>query len=60
LNTVDLSKTINQDGTGTNPFRQPHYILVNLAIGGTQGGDPSSTAFPARLEVDYIRIYQAR
>jgi beta-glucanase (GH16 family) len=60
LNTVDLSKTINQDGTGTNPLRQPHYILVNLAIGGTQGGDPSSTAFPARLEVDYVRVYQPR
>lgn len=60
LNRVDLRKTVNQDGTGTNPLRQPHYILVNLAIGGTQGGDPSSTPFPARLEVDYIRIYQPR
>lgn len=60
LNRVDLTKTVNQDGTGTNPLRQPHYILVNLAIGGTQGGDPSSTEFPARLEVDYIRIYQPR
>ena len=60
LNTVDLTKTVNQDGTGRNPLREPHYILVNLAIGGTQGGDPSSTAFPLRLEVDYMRIYQAR
>jgi beta-glucanase (GH16 family) len=60
LNTVDLTKTVNQDGSGANPLRQPHYILVNLAIGGTQGGDPSSTAFPARLEVDYIRVYQER
>jgi beta-glucanase (GH16 family) len=60
LNTVDLAQTVNQDGSGSNPLRQPHYVLVNLAIGGTQGGDPSSTAFPARLEVDYIRIYQAR
>jgi beta-glucanase (GH16 family) len=60
LNKVDLAKTVNQDGSGTNPLRHPHYILVNLAIGGTQGGDPASTAFPARLEVDYIRVYQAR
>jgi beta-glucanase (GH16 family) len=59
LNKVDLTRTVNQDGSGTNPLRQPHYILVNLAIGGTQGGDPASTAFPARLEVDYIRIYQS-
>jgi beta-glucanase (GH16 family) len=60
LNKVDLAKTVNQDGSGTNPLHQPHYILVNLAIGGTQGGDPASTAFPLRLEVDYIRIYQRK
>ncbi len=58
LNTIDLSKTINQDGQGANPFQEPHYILLNLAIGGTQGGDPSQTEFPARFEVDYVRVYQ--
>ena len=58
LNEVDLSKTINQDDTRANPFHQPHYLLVNLAVGGTQGGDPSSTEFPARFEVDYVRVYQ--
>ena len=58
LNDIDLTKTINQDGTGTNPFHQPHYLLVNLAVGGTQGGDPSPTTFPARFEVDYVRVYQ--
>jgi beta-glucanase (GH16 family) len=56
LNETDLSKTINPDGT--NPLRQPHYIIVNLALGGTAGGDPAATDFPARLEVDYIRVYQ--
>jgi beta-glucanase (GH16 family) len=59
LNEVLLTRTINQDGTGTNPFHRPQYLLLNLAIGGTQGGDPSKTAFPARLEVDYVRVYQA-
>jgi beta-glucanase (GH16 family) len=33
-------------------------MLLNLAIGGTAGGDPSETEFPARLEVDYVRVYQ--
>lgn len=56
LNEVDLSKTLNPDGT--NPFHQPHYIIINLAIGGHAGGDPSGTAFPARYEVDYIRVYE--
>ena len=58
LNKVDLTRTVNQDAAGINPFHQPHYLLVNLSVGGTQGGDPSSTAFPARYEIDYVRVYQ--
>jgi hypothetical protein len=49
---------VNKDGSGTNPFLKPHYLLLNLAIGGTQGGDPSKTTFPMRFEVDYVRVYQ--
>ncbi|WP_080054895.1 glycoside hydrolase family 16 protein [Spirosoma aerolatum] len=58
LNEVSLAETINGDGTKSNPFRQPHYILVNLAIGGDNGGDPANTLFPTRFEVDYVRVYQ--
>ncbi len=58
LNMIDLSETINKDGKGANPFHEPHYLLLNLAIGGMQGGDPSQTEFPARFEVDYVRVYQ--
>lgn len=58
LNTTDLKDTFNKNPEGKNPFHQPHYILLNLAIGGANGGDPSKTDFPARFEVDYVRIYQ--
>lgn len=58
LNSTDLKHTINGDGSGKNPFHQPHYILLNLAVGGQNGGDPSGTRFPSRFEVDYVRIYQ--
>lgn len=58
LNTVNLAETINRDGKGKNPFHQPHYILLNLAVGGDNGGDPSKTNFPTRFEVDYVRVYQ--
>ncbi len=58
LNTIDLKTTFNKDKERKNPFRQPHYIILNLAIGGSSGGDPSSTEFPARFEVDYVRIYK--
>jgi beta-glucanase (GH16 family) len=57
VNEVDLSKTLNPDGF--NPFHQPHYLLLNLAIGGN-GGDPSNTPFPRTYEVDYVRIYQRK
>jgi beta-glucanase (GH16 family) len=60
LNTINLKETLNKDEEGKNPFHQPHYILLNLAIGGTNGGDPSKTAFPARFEVDFVRIYKKR
>jgi beta-glucanase (GH16 family) len=58
LNTISLAETRNQRGNVENPFRIPHYLILNLAIGGTQGGDPSGTPFPSRYEIDYVRIYQ--
>jgi len=59
LNTIDVTKTINPIGQGPgNPFQQPHYMLLNLAIGGNSGGDPSMTPFPTRYEIDYVRVYQ--
>lgn len=56
MNEMDIDKAAN--GDGTNAFRQPHYILLNLAVGGVAGGDPSKTQFPARYEVDWVRVYQ--
>jgi len=58
LNRVDVDSLYNRDGSGFNPFRQPHYMLLNLAMGGMNGGDPSQTPFPNRFEIDYVRVYQ--
>lgn len=58
LNTADLDETFNADATSRNPLRQPHYIILNLAVGGTNGGDPAATEFPARYEIDYVRVYR--
>jgi len=57
LNTTLLNQTINPDGF--NPFLQPHYLLLNLAIGGN-GGDPSKSRFPIKYEIDYVRVYQKK
>nr|WP_317258922.1 BNR-4 repeat-containing protein [Hymenobacter tibetensis] len=58
LNETRLSATVNQDGTGINPMQQPHYILLNLALGGDNSGELGTTSFPNRFEVDYVRVYQ--
>jgi beta-glucanase (GH16 family) len=58
LNSVSLRETVNQNGTNTNPFKQPHYVLLNLALGGDNGGDPGKTTFPRRFDIDYVRVYQ--
>jgi beta-glucanase (GH16 family) len=58
LSTIDLEKTYNEKEPKNNPFRQPHHILLTMAIGGDNGGDPSETKFPAKFEVDYVRVYQ--
>jgi beta-glucanase (GH16 family) len=41
-----------------NAFRQPHYILLSQAIGGSSGGDPSALKYPVRFEADWVRIYR--
>lgn len=60
LNSVNMDSLVNKDGTGINPFKQPHYMLLNLAIGGDNGGDPAETEFPKRFEIDYVRVYQKK
>jgi beta-glucanase (GH16 family) len=56
LNTSALSSMLNSDGK--SPFKQKAYMLVNLAIGGQNGGDPAKTSFPKRYEIDYLRVFQ--
>ncbi len=42
------------------PFDAPQHLLLNIAVGGTWGGQRGieASAFPARMEVDYVRVYQ--
>lgn len=59
MNKVELSNVASKEGLAQWPFRQPHYMLLNLAMGGHGGGEiPPSTKFPNRFEVDYVRVYQ--
>ncbi len=56
MNGVALSNMLNSDGS--SPFKQKVYMILNLAIGGDNGGDPSGTTFPVQYEVDYVRVFQ--
>lgn len=59
LNEIFLKDTYNGSlGNNKNPFMQPHYILLNLAVGGINGGATVPEAFPMRYEIDYVRVYQ--
>ncbi|MDA9582901.1 DUF5011 domain-containing protein [Porticoccaceae bacterium] len=48
-------KTINS----TQPFREEFFFIMNIAVGGNWPGSPnSSTEFPQRMVVDYVRVFQ--
>jgi len=41
------------------PFDKRFYLIMNLAVGGEWPGSPnSSTQFPQKLVIDYVRVYQ--
>jgi hypothetical protein len=40
-------------------FDHPHFLLLNLAVGGNWPGNPdSSTVFPQEFIVDWVRVYE--
>jgi beta-glucanase (GH16 family) len=55
--------TFPNEGTGSRtwPFDKPQFLILNLAIGGTWGGQKGidDSAFPHRYLIDYVRIYRA-
>jgi len=52
---VNIKDGINS----TEEFHSPHYIILNLAIGGDWPKNPDqTTAFPDTMYVDYVRVYQ--
>jgi len=54
--------TSRQDGGDWTawPFTRNFYLILNLAVGGDWGAvkGVDAAAFPQRLEVDYVRVYQ--
>lgn len=52
---VDIKDGVNS----SEEFHLPHYIILNLAIGGNWPKNPDeTTVFPDTMFVDYVRVYQ--
>ncbi len=53
-------KTQDISASNQEEFRQPFFIILNLAISGTFTGptDPAQANFPCYMYVDYVKVYQ--
>ncbi|MBN2011871.1 glycoside hydrolase family 16 protein [candidate division KSB1 bacterium] len=41
------------------PFNQRFHMLLNVAVGGNWPGSPdTSTLFPQKMQIDYVRVYR--
>ncbi len=61
---VDDQKYFTFDNEGKTsdewPFDQPHYLILNIAVGGAWGGryGIDESIFPQQMLVDYVRYYE--
>ncbi len=50
------------EAANVSEFHKPHYLLLNLAVGGAYTGiyteGAINAAFPSQMHVDYIKLYQ--
>jgi beta-glucanase (GH16 family) len=50
---------IRNNSNNTEEFHKPFFILLNLAIGGDWPGQKiDNSKLPARMYVDYVRVYR--
>jgi hypothetical protein len=58
---IDGQEIFNNDISGIPEFQKPHFLILNLAVGGINTGiaDPNliTAPFPAEYVVDYIRLF---
>lgn len=49
-----------QTGNDAWPFDKPHYLILNIAVGGSWGGRNGidESIIPQKMYVDYVRYYE--
>jgi beta-glucanase (GH16 family) len=52
----------HENNPATWPFHKPHYLLINLAVGGFWGAKKGidENIFPQQFIIDYVRYYKIR
>lgn len=51
--------SLTTSSAAMSEFRQKFFFIFNVAVGGNWPGSPdTSTKFPQRMHVDYIRVFQ--
>ena len=57
---VDNKEFVSLINNGNVPYDNPHYILLNIAIGGNLGGEVSQSFTHDKMEIDYVRVFQKK
>ena len=55
---VDNNEFVSITNNDNVPYDNPHYLLLNIAIGGNLGGEVPSNFTEDRMEIDYVRVFQ--
>ena len=54
-----VTVTLADVGAANYPFNADQFFIFNVAVGGNWPGSPDgTTAFPQRMFVDYVRVFQ--
>jgi beta-glucanase (GH16 family) len=54
IDNVFIVKLNNSDNV---PYDNPHYLILNVALGGNLGGNIPASFDEDRMEIDYVRFY---
>lgn len=61
LNDISYGVLIPSNAPGEWVYDHPFFLLLNVAVGGSFVGPPNdNTLFPARMYIDYVRVYEER
>lgn len=55
-----IHSTVTPDDIVPHPWvfdREPFYLILNVAVGGTLGGKVHLEDFPAEMRVDWVKVY---